>query len=53
MLRKPVELRCTEEVEPMAPTKPTNTIKAILTDIQFWIPAGVLFCGIALLIVLH
>jgi hypothetical protein len=33
--------------------KPTDTIKAILTDIQFWIPAGVLLCGIALLVVLH
>ena len=37
----------------MAPRKPTNTVKAILTDIQFWIPASVLLCGIALLIVLH
>jgi len=35
------------------PTKPANTIQAILTDIQFWIPAGVLLCGIALLVVLH
>jgi len=37
----------------MAHIKPSTTIKAILTDIQFWIPAGVLLCGIVLLVVLH
>jgi hypothetical protein len=31
----------------------TETIKAILTDIQFWVPAGVLAAGILLLIWLH
>jgi len=57
LLREPVELRCTERPVPMTPrkppTKPANTIQAILTDIQFWIPAGILLCGIALLVVLH
>jgi hypothetical protein len=28
-------------------------LKAILTDVQFWVPALVLAAGIALLIVLH
>jgi hypothetical protein len=28
-------------------------LKAILTDVQFWIPAGVLLLGIALLAWLH
>jgi hypothetical protein len=37
----------------MQSTKPVNTLKAILTDIQFWIPAGVLLCGILLLVVLR
>lgn len=31
----------------------SQTIKAILTDVQFWVPAGVLLGGILLLIVLH
>lgn len=30
-----------------------ETMKAILTDVQFWVPAGVLAGGILLLIVLH
>ncbi|WP_263382347.1 translocated intimin receptor Tir [Granulicella arctica] len=30
-----------------------QTLKAILTDIQFWIPATVLAAGIALLVILH
>ncbi len=30
-----------------------ETVKAILTDIQFWIPATVLAAGIALLVILH
>lgn len=36
-------------------TQPSGaqTIKAILTDVQFWVPALVLFAGIILLIVLH
>jgi hypothetical protein len=28
-------------------------IKAMLTDIQFWIPMLVLACGIVLLVILH
>lgn len=31
----------------------SQTIKAILTDVQFWVPAGVLLAGILLLIFLH
>jgi hypothetical protein len=31
----------------------SQTIKAILTDVQFWVPAGVLLGGILLLIFLH
>jgi hypothetical protein len=31
----------------------TQTLKAILTDVQFWIPATVLAAGIALLVLLH
>ena len=30
-----------------------ETIKAILTDVQFWIPALVLAGGIVLLVILH
>ncbi len=30
-----------------------KTVRAILTDIQFWIPALVLVAGIALLVLLH
>ena len=30
----------------------SKTIKAILTDVQFWVPAAVLLVGIALLVVL-
>jgi hypothetical protein len=30
-----------------------ETVRAILTDVQFWVPAGVLAAGIALLIWLH
>ncbi len=30
-----------------------RTLRAILTDIQFWIPAAVLLGGIALLVILH
>jgi hypothetical protein len=30
-----------------------RTLRAILTDVQFWIPATVLIGGIALLVVLH
>jgi hypothetical protein len=28
-------------------------IKAVLTDVQFWIPVGVLAAGILLLVMLH
>lgn len=31
----------------------SNILKAIFTDIQFWVPAVVLALGIALLVVLH
>jgi hypothetical protein len=31
----------------------SETIKAILTDIQFWVPTGVLALGVLLLIWLH
>lgn len=30
-----------------------QTIKAILTDVQFWVPATVLVLGLLLLVVLH
>lgn len=29
------------------------TLKAVLTDVQFWIPALVLLGGVALLVVMH
>jgi len=31
----------------------TQTMKAILTDVQFWVPATVLAAGVLLLVVLH
>lgn len=31
----------------------SETTRAILTDVQFWIPAVVLLGGIVLLVVLH
>jgi len=31
----------------------SNGIRAILTDVQFWVPASVLLLGIALLVFLH
>ena len=37
----------------MAPMSGQQTLKAILTDIQFWVPAVVLASGIVLLILLH
>ena len=37
----------------MAPMSGQQTIKAILTDIQFWVPAVVLVGGIILLVLLH
>jgi hypothetical protein len=30
-----------------------ETVRAILTDIHFWVPAGVLAAGILLLVWLH
>jgi hypothetical protein len=30
-----------------------ETMKAILTDVQFWIPAAVLLGGVFLLVILH
>ena len=37
----------------MASMSGQQTIKAILTDIQFWVPAVVLAGGIVLLVLLH
>jgi hypothetical protein len=31
----------------------SQTVRAILTDVQFWVPAGVLLGGILLLVLLH
>jgi hypothetical protein len=31
----------------------SQTLKAILTDVQFWVPAAVLLGGIVLLVILH
>ncbi len=31
----------------------SETTRAILTDVQFWIPAAVLIGGIVLLVILH
>ena len=31
----------------------SRTIKAILTDVQFWVPALVLAGGVVLLVLLH
>jgi hypothetical protein len=31
----------------------SKTIRAILTDVQFWVPAAVLALGVALLVMLH
>ena len=28
-------------------------LRAVLTDVQFWVPAGVLAAGIVLLVLLH
>lgn len=39
--------------EPMTSVRLTGMLKAILTDIQFWIPVVVLAVGIALLAWLH
>ena len=30
-----------------------QSVKAVLTDVQFWVPAGVLLVGILLLVFLH
>jgi hypothetical protein len=32
---------------------PPNLLRAVLTDIQFWIPVAVLAVGVALLIFVH
>jgi len=37
----------------MAHKSGSQTIRAILTDVQFWVPAGVLLAGVILLIWLH
>ena len=35
------------------PTGRTKTLRAILTDVQFWIPAVVLVMGVGLLVYIH
>ncbi len=37
----------------MCAMRPSQTIKAILTDVQFWVPALVLAGGVGLLILLR
>ena len=37
----------------MLPMNAAQTMKAILTDVQFWVPAAVLAGGILLLVLLH
>ena len=37
----------------MARMTTMQTMKAILTDVQFWVPATVLAAGLLLLVVLH
>jgi len=37
----------------MNPLSGPETVRAILTDIQFWVPAGVLAAGVLLLVWLH
>jgi hypothetical protein len=41
------------ESDKMSPMSTSQTIKAILTDVQFWVPALVLAAGIVLLVLLH
>ncbi|HEY4009430.1 MAG TPA: translocated intimin receptor Tir [Acidobacteriaceae bacterium] len=33
--------------------QPRSTLRAVLTDVQFWVPALVLTAGIVLLVALH
>lgn len=35
-----------------SPNRP-STLSAVLTDVQFWVPALVLIAGIVLLVALH
>jgi hypothetical protein len=37
----------------MSQMSATQTMKAVLTDVQFWVPATVLAAGILLLVMLH
>ncbi len=37
----------------MTPMNATQTMKAVLTDVQFWVPAAVLAAGVLLLVILH
>jgi hypothetical protein len=37
----------------MPPMQGSETVKAMLTDVQFWVPAMVLVSGILLLVFLH
>jgi hypothetical protein len=34
-------------------TSGSQMLRAILTDVQFWVPVGVLAAGVLLLILLH
>jgi hypothetical protein len=37
----------------MSSMSTAQTMKAILTDVQFWVPATVLAAGVVLLVMLH
>jgi hypothetical protein len=42
-----------ERSNPMDRMSGSKTVRAILTDVQFWVPAGVLAAGVLLLVFLH
>jgi hypothetical protein len=42
-----------EKVERMDQKSGSQSVRAVLTDVQFWVPAGVLLGGILLLVFLH
>lgn len=37
----------------MTQTSTSKTLRAVLTDVQFWVPAAVLAGGILLLVLIH
>ena len=43
----------TERESPRVSMTRSQTLRAILTDVQFWVPAAVLLGGIVLLVILH